>query len=209
MPRGRAATAGEAPRQAGPPLEPLQVVYVGKTTALLPYWVARDDGAFTRNGLNVEFQQLPDADTAYVYLNNSAAQVYLTPLDTTLVARVANGSDLAVLGGQPGLAIVTLRPLLASRELIMERFLRGVLEGIHTLEARPESGAAVLAREGLSAPAGSGPRVAYLSADDLTPLLNTVAATDPARRPRPEPPARPDHLRRSEASGFVAALYRS
>ena len=58
-------------------------MYVGKTTALLPYWVARDDGAFRRNGLNVEFQQLPDADTAYVYLNNSAVQVYLTPLDTT------------------------------------------------------------------------------------------------------------------------------
>ena len=62
----------------------------------------------------------------------------------------------------------------------MERFLRGVLEGIHTLEAnRPgERRCGVGARRFVGA-RGEWPRVPYLSADDLTPLLNTVAATDP------------------------------
>ena len=208
------APAAEPPRQAAPPLEPLQVVYLAKTPALLPYWVAREDGAFTRNGLSVELQQLPDADTAYTYLRNSAAQVYLTPLDATLIARAANGVDLAVLGGQPDLAIVTLRPLLASREPILERFLRGVLEGIHAVETQPETGRALLAREGLPAPASGAAlehveRVPYLSTDDLAPLIAAGADADP-RAAALDPNRLLDQsvLRRLEASGFVAALYR-
>jgi ABC-type nitrate/sulfonate/bicarbonate transport system substrate-binding protein len=203
------------PRQAGPPLEPVQVVYVAKTAALLPYWVAREDGAFARNGLSVEFQQLPDADTAYTYLVTSAAHVYLTPLDTALIARAANGTDLALLGGQPDLAMVTLRPLVATREPIMERFLRGVLEGIHTVQTRPETGRALLAREGLPAPPdGADPapleRVPYLSADDLAPLIAAGASADP-RAAALDPNRLLDQnvLRRLEASGFVAALYRA
>jgi hypothetical protein len=210
-----APTPAAPPRQDVPPLEPVQVVYVAKTAALLPYWVAREEGAFTRNGLSVEFQQLPDASTAYTYLNTSVAQVYLTPLDATLIARAANGTDLAVLGGQPDLAIVTLRPLLATREPIMERFLRGVLEGIHTVDTRPESAGPVLAREGLPAPSDGAAlppweRVPYLSADDLAPLIAAGADADPRAGALD-----PDHLldqavlRRLEASGFVAALYRA
>jgi ABC-type nitrate/sulfonate/bicarbonate transport system substrate-binding protein len=193
----------------------VEVVYVAKTAALAPYWVAREEGAFTRNGLNVELRQVPDAQTAYTYLVNSAAQVYLTPLDNTLIARAANGTDLAVLGGQPDLAIVTLRPLLASRELILERFLRGVLEGIHTLETRPDAGQALLAREGLSASSDAAllqhlERVPYLSPDDLTPLIAAGATADP-RAAALDPNRLLDQtvLRRLEASGFVAALYRA
>jgi len=207
-----APAAADPPRQVAPPLEPLQVVYVGKTAALLPYWVARDEGAFTRNGLNVELQALPDADTAYTYLLASAAQIFLTPLDATLVARAANGIDVVVLGGQPDLAVVTLRPLATSREPIMERFLRGVLEGIHSVETQPDTTAAALAREGLSAPAsGETPhfeRIPYLSADDLAPLL--AAAADP-RAASLDPNQLLDQtvLQRLEASGFVEALYRA
>jgi len=205
----------EPTRQAGPPLEPLQVVYVAKSAALLPYFIAREEGAFSRNGLSVEFQQLPDADTAYTYLLTSAAQVYLAPLDGTLIARAANGIDLALLGGQPDLAMVTLRPLLAMREPIMERFLRGVLEGIHTVETRPERGQTLLAREGLSASdAGAAlarlERVPYLSADDLAPLIAAGAAADPrAAALDPNRLLEQNVLRRLEASGFVAALYRA
>jgi hypothetical protein len=210
-----APAAAESPRQAAPPLEPVQVVYVAKTAALLPYWVAREEGAFARNGLSVELQQLPDAQTAYTYLLNSAAQVYLTPLDATLIARAANGTDLAVLGGQPDLAIVTLRPLLASREPIMERFLRGLLEGIHSVETRPEVGPALLTREGLSAPSDAASvthldRVPYLSTDDLAPLIAAGAHADPrAAALDPDRLLDQNVLRRLEASGFVAALYRA
>ena len=210
-----APPAAEPTRQAGPPLEPMEVVYVAKTAALVPYWAARESGAFTRNGLNVELRALPDAQTAYTYLVNSAALVYLTPLDSTLIAQAANGNDVAVLGGQPELAIVTLRPLLASRELILERFLRGVLEGIHTVETQPDIARALLAREGLSASGDRAAiehleRVPYLSADDLAPLITAGATADP-RAAALDPNRLLDQtvLRRLEASGFVAALYRA
>jgi hypothetical protein len=214
--RPAAAPAPAEPAlQAAPPLEPVQVVYLAKTAALLPYWAAREEGAFARNGLAVELQSLPDVPTAYTYLVNSAAQVYLTPLDATLVARAANGTDLTVLGGQPELAIVTLRPLLASRELILERFLRGVLEGIHTLETRPDVGRAILAREGLPAPSdGALPeqldRIPYISTEDLASLIASGAVADP-RAATLDLNRLLDQtvLRRLEASGFVTALYRA
>ncbi|HEY7062088.1 MAG TPA: hypothetical protein VII06_11455 [Chloroflexota bacterium] len=210
--RPASAPVSTEQREVAPPLEPVQVVYVEKTAALLPYWAANDDGAFARNGLGVALQQVPDAQTAYTSLAGAAAQVYLTPLDATLVARAANGADLAILGGPQSLAIVTTRPLLANREVILERFLRGVLEGIHTVETQPDTARALLDREGLSAagsPAVDLERVPYLSADDLAPALVAAASTD-SRAAALDPAKLLDQtlLHRLDASGFVAALYR-
>ena len=71
------------------------------------------------------------------------------------------------------------RPLLASRELILERFLRGLLEGIHTIETQPDVARALLAREGLSTPSDSAlverlDRVPYLSADNLADAAEKI-----------------------------------
>ncbi len=210
--RPASAPVSTEQRQVAAPLEPVQVVYVERTAALLPYWAASDDGAFARNSLGVALQQVPDAQTALTYLTSAVAQVYLTPLDATLMAQAANGADLVILGGQPSLAIVTTRPLLANREVVLERFLRGVLEGIHAVETQPDAARALLDREGLSAASSSGgdlERVPYLSADDLAPALATAASTDP-RAADLDADKLLDQtlLRRLDASGFVAALYR-
>ena len=210
-----AGPATAEPRQVGPPLEPLRIVYVEKTAELLPYWAAVEDGFFARNGLAVELRAVDSAQDAYTSLRGGVAEVYLAPLTPELMTRAAENGDLAILGGTPTLAVLTSRPLLATREFILERFWRGVLQGIHAVQTRPEAMAALLAREGVgsSAEATHGAyakRVPYLSADDLTPLITSGAAQDP-RVATLEPERLLDQtlLRRLEASGFVTALYRA
>jgi ABC-type nitrate/sulfonate/bicarbonate transport system substrate-binding protein len=187
-------------------------VYVDRTARLLPYWAASDGGAFARNGLAVSLQQVADVQTAYTVLLGGAAEIYLTPLTPTLVARAANGADLAILGGSADLAIITTRPILTTREAILERFLRGVLEGIHDVRTRPEAASELLARQGVAADAASSEveRVPYLSPADLEPLIAAGAAQDPrAQSLDPNRLLDQSLLRRLEASGFVAALYRA
>ena len=118
--------------------------------------------------------------------------------------------------------MVSTRRYLASREFILERFLRGVLEGIHAVGARPELARDLLVRHGgLAAPGQADAalsayrgerleRVPYLSPADLEPLI-AAGATEAAQPTTVEPDRLLDQtlLRRLEASGFVAALYRA
>ena len=80
----------------------------------------------------------------------------------------------------------------------------------HCLFVSKPTGYELLDREGLAAPAaGSLERVPYLSADDLAPLLAAGAVADP-RAASLDSARLLDQalLRRLEASGFVATLYR-
>jgi hypothetical protein len=210
-----AVPATAEPLQVGPPLEPLRAVYVEKTPDLLPYWAAAENGYFARNGLAVEVQAMASAQEAYTALRGGVAEVYLAPLTPELMARAAEDGDLAILGGTPHLAVITIRPHLQTREFILERFWRGVLEGIRAVQTQPEAMAAVLARQGVSAAADAArgsyaERVPYLSPDDLTPFIAAGAAQDP-RAATLEPDRVLDQalLRRLEASGFISALYRA
>jgi ABC-type nitrate/sulfonate/bicarbonate transport system substrate-binding protein len=216
-----APTAPAAPRQIAAPLEPVRVLYPGASPQMVPYWLAADAGLFARNGMNADFQQLP-VDDAFARLLAGDADVYLTPLTPALVGRVADGADLAVLGGTPQLAIVVTRRLLATREFVLERFLRGTLEGIHAAGAQPEQARDLLAREGqfVSAEqadaalrtylATSPERVPYVAASDVEPLVAARAGEDPrAADLQPERLLEPTLLRRLESSGFVASLYRA
>ena len=202
-------------RELTAPLEPVRAVYVAKTPALVPYWAALDGGLFTRNGLAVELQQVSDPQEPFLRLRSGGAEVYLAPLTTDLVARAAEGGDVVILGGTADLALVTLRPLLATREFIFERFLRGVLEGIHAVHTRPDAVRELVARQGIDAlPEGAlaayAERVPYLAPGDLEPLVAARAAEDP-RAAELDLSRLLDQalLRRLEASGFVAALYRA
>ncbi len=219
---GNAAPAAPAaPRQVAAPLEPVRVLYPAASPQLVPYWVAADAGLFARNGLNADFQQLP-IDDAFARLLAGDADVYLAPLTPALVGRAVDGADLAILGGTPQLAIVVTRRLLGTREVVLERFLRGTLEGIHAAAAQPEQARDLLAREGQFAGAdqadaalraylaASPERVPYLGASDLEPLIAARAGEDPrAADLQPERLLEPSLLRRLEASGFVASLYRA
>jgi len=216
-----APAAPAAPRQIAAPLEPVRVLYPQASPQLVPYWLAADAGLFARNGLNADFQQLP-VDDAFARLLAGDVDVYLTPLTPALVGRVADGADLVILGGTPQLAIVVTRRLLGTREVVLERFLRGALEGIHAASAQPERARDLLAREGQFASAdqadaavraylaASPERVPYLGASDVEPVLATRAGEDPrAADLQPERLLEPALLRRLEASGFVASLYRA
>lgn len=200
-------------RQVAPPLEPVRALHAQPTAALLPYWAALENGSFARNGLGVTLQPVATEAEALALLQAGAAEVYLVPLTPALLASAAQGTDLVILGGTPDLGVVTLRPLLASREFIFERFLRGVLEGIHAIQTQPEAMQALLARQGVpdaeSALARYAARVPYLTPDDVAVALAAAAATDP-RAAGLDPDRLLDQtlLRRLENSGFVAALYR-
>jgi ABC-type nitrate/sulfonate/bicarbonate transport system substrate-binding protein len=202
-------------RELSAPLEPVRAVYVEKTAALLPYWAAVDGGYFARNGLAVELLQVSDQQEMLQRAMGGRAEVLLAPLTTELMARAADGSDVVILGGTPELAVITLRPLLASRELIFERFLRGLLEGIHAVQTRPDAMRELLARQGMGVAAEGAlgayaERVPYLAPSDVEPLIAARAAEDPrAARLDPGRLVDPTLLRRLEASGFVAALYRA
>jgi ABC-type nitrate/sulfonate/bicarbonate transport system substrate-binding protein len=217
---GEATPRAVPTRQLAPPLEPVRVLYAEASPALLPYWAAVEGGLFARNGLQVELQEGRDPQTAYGRLLRGEIEVYLTPLTPALVAQAAAGADLVLLGGTPDLAIVATRRFLSAREFILERFLRGVLEGIHALNARPELARELLARRGgptaapgAALPAGEGerlPRVPYLAREMLEPLIAARAAEDPrAAALDPDQLLEQTLLRRLEASGFVAALYRA
>jgi len=210
-----AAPAPAPPREAAPPpLEPVRAVYVEPTPALLPYWAAVDGGFFARNGLNVQLLPVASATDALTLLQTGLAEVFLAPLSPALFAHTAPSADLVLLGGTPDLAMVTRRPLVASREFILERFLRGVLEGIHTVRTRPDTVRELLARQGVGGADGAGTayaeRVPYLTASDIEPILAAGPPADPVAAPlTPDRLLDQTLLRRLEASGFVAALYRA
>jgi ABC-type nitrate/sulfonate/bicarbonate transport system substrate-binding protein len=218
---GGAAPPTRGAVQVSAPLEPVRVLYAAPSAALLPYWAGDAAGAFVRNGLRVELTAAPDAAAAYARLLKGEVEVYLTPLTPELVAQAAEGADLAILGGTPELAIVTTRRQLGSREVIYERFLRGVLEGIAVVQKRPELGRELLASQaGLTAPAqadealqaylrqGGAERVPYLPRTEIEAALGQA----PANAAQPLDADRLlEHslLRRLEASGYVDGLYRA
>jgi ABC-type nitrate/sulfonate/bicarbonate transport system substrate-binding protein len=213
------ATTG--PRQVSAPLEPVRVLYPAPTVALLPYWAGDAAGGFARNGLGVELTAEPDAANALARLSRGEIEVYLTPLTPTLLAQAADVADLTLLGGTPELSIVTTRRLVGTREFIYERFLRGVLVGIHAVQTQPDLVRQILiAQAGMPSAAaadeaaqsylaqGGAERVPYLAPTDVEAAIVGAA------------PARPDTLdadrlldqtllRRLEASGFVDGLYRA
>jgi ABC-type nitrate/sulfonate/bicarbonate transport system substrate-binding protein len=209
------------PRQVAAPLEPVRVLYPATTVALLPYWAGDAAGGFARNGLRAELTAEPDTANALARLSRGEVEVYLTPLTPALLAQAADVPDLTLLGGTPELSIVTTRRLLGAREVIYERFLRGVLEGIHTVQTQPDVVRELLmAQAGLPSAAaadeaaqsylaqGGAERVPYLAPTDVEAVIAGAA------------PTRPDALdadrlldqsllRRLETSGFVAGLYRA
>jgi ABC-type nitrate/sulfonate/bicarbonate transport system substrate-binding protein len=198
----------------------MRVAYAGRPTALLPYWGAIDGGFFARQGLLVELEENADLAASLARLQGGQIDLYLTPLSDALVAEMAGGGDFVIIGGTPELAVIATRRYLASREVIVERFLRGVLEGIHAVQTRPDFARDLLVRAAGWSPedataalaGGSGPsqRVPYVAAEDLVPLLVTSAGQEP-RAANLEPNSLLDQsvLRRLESSGFVAALYRA
>jgi ABC-type nitrate/sulfonate/bicarbonate transport system substrate-binding protein len=213
------ATSG--PRQVAAPLEPVRVLYPATTAALLPYWAGDAAGAFARNGLRVELTAEPDAASALARLSRGEVEVYLTPLTPALLAQAADVADLTLLGGTPELSIVTTRRLVGTREFIYERFLRGVLEGIHTVQTQPDLVREILiAQAGLPSPAaadqaaasylaqGGGERVPYLAPTDVEAAIAGAATARPAALDAGRLLDQ-SLLRRLEASGFVAGLYRA
>ena len=123
-----------------------------------------------------------------------------------------------ILGGTPELALVTNRRLLASREVIMVRFLRCLLEGIHAVQTRPELARDVLVQQGVaSSPAAADTLVqAYLArtGSARVPYLDKTAVealVSQSGEAMPDADRLLDQsiLRRLEASGFVTGLYRT
>jgi ABC-type nitrate/sulfonate/bicarbonate transport system substrate-binding protein len=214
-----APTSG--PRQVSAPLEPVRVLYPATTAALLPYWAGDAAGGFARNGLGVELTAEPDVANALARLSRGEIEVYLTPLTPALLAQAADVADLTLLGGTPELSIVTTRRLVGTREVIYERFLRGVLVGIHTVQTQPDLVREILmAQAGLPSAAaadqaaqdylahGGAERVPYLAPTDVEAA---IAGAAPARSDTLDADRILDQslLRRLEASGFVAGLYRA
>jgi ABC-type nitrate/sulfonate/bicarbonate transport system substrate-binding protein len=216
--------AGNAPvvRQVSAPLEPVRVLYGETTPALLPYWAAMQEGYFGKNGLQVALIPERDPQAAFARLVAGEADVYLTPLSPALVGQVAEGADLVVLGGSPTLAIVTTQRFLGAREFILERFLRGLLEGVHAVGTRPAlardllaSGAGLTARDQVDAALdlyltrSPGP-VPYLENEDVEQIIEQRVAVDPrAAQVDRDRLLSQTLLRRLEASGYVASLYRA
>lgn len=218
---GSAPATAVPPRQVEPPLEPVRALYPAVTAALLPYWAASEAGGFARNGLRVELLETSDAPGAYARLLKGEVEVYLTPLTPELAAQAADGADLAILGGTPELVIVTTRRLLSTREFILERYLRGVLEGIHAVQTRPDFARDLLLRQGgLASPEqadqalqsylgkGGAERVPYLARADVEALLAQALPPPRAESVDADRLLEQSILRRLEASGFVAGLYR-
>lgn len=208
------APPSPTPFEARAPLEPVRVLYSARSPYLLPWLAAADDGLFVRNGLALQWVEEEAADAAFARLAAGDADVYLVPLSPALATHAAAGEDLVVLGGSPELAIIASRRLLAMREFVVERFLRTTIEGIHLVQAQPALAQSVLAKyvaAGDSGPASEaalavlarGGRVPYITREEIGDLLS-----------RSGQPADADKLldttilRRLEASGFVAALYR-
>lgn len=215
---GLACTATPAPaaapaRQVGPPLEPVRVLHVTPGADLLPYWAAVDGELYARNSLNVQLEAVPNSAVAYPRLLSGEVDLFLTPLNAELARQVASGGDLIVLGGTSDLAIVATRRLLVTREFIFERFLRGTLEGIHALEARPDLASEVATRH----LAAAGPEAAQAMAQAYQarplPKVPLLTPDDLAQAggnaPLPASLLNQALLQRLEASGFVAALYRA
>jgi ABC-type nitrate/sulfonate/bicarbonate transport system substrate-binding protein len=207
------------PRQVAAPLEPVRVLYPAASVALLPYWAGDAAGGFARNGLRLELSAEPDVSAALGRLSRGEIEVYLTPLTPALVAQAADVPDLTLLGGTPELSIVTTRRLLGTREFIFERFLRGVLEGIHTVQTQPDLVRQILiAQADLPTAAdadqaaraylvqGGAARVPYLAPTDVEAAIAGAARPDPLDADRLLDQSL---LRRLEASGFVDGLYRA
>ncbi len=210
------------PRQVEAPLEPVRALYPAVSPALLPYWAGGEVGAFDRNGVRVYLGQTADAPAAYGQLLKGDVEVYLTPLTPELAAQAADGADLAILGGTPDLAIVTTRRLLSTREVVLERFLRGVLEGIHAVQTRPDLARDLLVRQaGLASAAdadqalqtyldhGGTERVPYMATADVEALIAQALPASRAESVDADALLEQTILRRLEASGFVAGLYRA
>jgi len=202
------------PQQVAAPLEPVRVLYSQASPLLLPYWVAIERELFARNGLQVELREERDAAAAYQRLASGEVAVYLAPLSGALLEQGAGADAIVLLGGSPDLAIVANRQLAAIRQPILERFLRATLEGIALVKTQPEAARALLAqRLGPTAAQQSEPivRARLLDAAPVPYLdpAEVAAALPTADAETAERLVDSSILKRLEASGFVAALYRA